>query len=329
MRPLADAISRDGHFLVMSDPIGFRVWDLNRPAAAPILLKGSQRDTDSGFAIRPGGRQFAVAVRDLKVYDLDSPAAEPVRLQGRDDLTECLFAGTGFRGLAAFRRGGEAVLWSTVDPEARPISLGGGKVAVTCMAVSPDGLWLMTGGQDRMTRVWELSTQVPARNVITLGGHRGPITAVAFSPDGRWLASGSEDGTVRLWDFAAKSTDLPFAVLAGHEKGVVCLAFSPDSRRLATGDAAAARLWDLATTRPAAETVIPNGHGAPVSQVAFDADRRWLITASDAVRAWVLPLDELLELARQTAGRNLTHEEWARYFPGQPYHKTFLQFDAP
>jgi WD40 repeat protein len=66
-----------------------------------------------------------------------------------------------------------------------------------CQAVSPDGLTLATGGEDRIVYLWDLGR---GKQLLAFRGHRGEIKCLAFSPDGSWLASGSEDTTVLLWD---------------------------------------------------------------------------------------------------------------------------------
>jgi WD40 repeat protein len=66
------------------------------------------------------------------------------------------------------------------------------------LAVSPDGRFLATVGQEGVARVWCTADQT---EVATLIGHRGSIYAAAFTPDGSRLATaGMDDGTVRLWD---------------------------------------------------------------------------------------------------------------------------------
>jgi hypothetical protein len=38
---------------------------------------------------------------------------------------------------------------------------------------------------------------------------------------------------------------------------------------------------------------------------------------------WFIQMSDLIDQARIAVGRNLTANEWALYFPGVPYHKTF------
>jgi hypothetical protein len=40
-------------------------------------------------------------------------------------------------------------------------------------------------------------------------------------------------------------------------------------------------------------------------------------------RLWPFQVEDLIDLARITVGRNFTAEEWKLYFPGEPYRKTF------
>jgi hypothetical protein len=67
-----------------------------------------------------------------------------------------------------------------------------------------------------------------------------------------------------------------------------------------------------------------SGHEEDVTAVAVSPDNRWLVAGSEdkTARLWNLRLDELVELACRTVGRNLTKEEWAQYMGDQPYQKT-------
>ena len=67
------------------------------------------------------------------------------------------------------------------------------------LAFSPDRTMFATGSQDKLVRLYDLST---GDIIATFEGHNHFVTSVLFTPDGRALASGSADGTILLWDLA-------------------------------------------------------------------------------------------------------------------------------
>ena len=64
-------------------------------------------------------------------------------------------------------------------------------------------------------------------------------------------------------------------------------------------------------------------HGR-VHLVSASPDGRWLATGSGdwKTRLYLLPLDELKDMACHSAGRNLTEAELQQYFPGEDYRPT-------
>jgi WD40 repeat protein len=68
-----------------------------------------------------------------------------------------------------------------------------------------------------------------------------------------------------------------------------------------------------------------------VNAVAISPDNHWVVTGStdNTARLWLLQVDDLIDLARITAGRNFFAEEWQLYFPGKKYNKTFPDLPEP
>jgi hypothetical protein len=83
------------------------------------------------------------------------------------------------------------------------------------------------------------------------------------------------------------------------------------------------RLWDM--QNPGADPVVLYGHAAPVQAITFSPDGRRLATSGDdkTILMWPMQRNDLRELACRTAGRNMTWEEWQKFFGEQvPYRKT-------
>ncbi|KAF9421922.1 hypothetical protein BGZ94_008718 [Podila epigama] len=85
--------------------------------------------------------------------------------------------------------------------------------ALTCVCWSPDGKYILTGGQDDLVTIWSFKDQ---RIVARCQGHQSYITGVAFDPwrcDERNYRFGSvgEDAKLLLWDFSVGALHKPKA----------------------------------------------------------------------------------------------------------------------
>ncbi|KAF3917847.1 hypothetical protein ABW20_dc0106026 [Dactylellina cionopaga] len=82
-----------------------------------------------------------------------------------------------------------------------------------CVCWSPDGKYVLTGGQDDLISIWSF---VDRRIVARCSGHHSWVTNVAFDPwrcDARTYRFGSvgEDGRLLLWDFSVGMLSRPKA----------------------------------------------------------------------------------------------------------------------
>uniref|UniRef100_T1K9I8 Anaphase-promoting complex subunit 4-like WD40 domain-containing protein n=1 Tax=Tetranychus urticae TaxID=32264 RepID=T1K9I8_TETUR len=112
------------------------------------------------------------------------------------------------------------------------------KDPITCLAVSRDGTYAVTGSRDSLVKVWNLSS---GETHATLSGHSAPITCVSFSPNGFFCVSGSEDKTVRVWSL---TLGLKVFVYPDHSAAIDSVFVSTDSRRILSIDSQGFhRLW--------------------------------------------------------------------------------------
>ncbi len=97
---------------------------------------------------------------------------------------------------------------------------------VECLAFSPDGEKIATGGFDRTAKIWEVQS---GDEKETLRGHFAPVVNVDFGPDSNKLLTASQDGIAKFWDLERSSES---RILKRHLQSVNAISFSPDSRWL-------------------------------------------------------------------------------------------------
>ncbi|MDP3048849.1 MAG: caspase family protein [Thermodesulfovibrionales bacterium] len=161
---------------------------------------------------------------------------------------------------------------------------------VKSIAFSPDNKYVLSGGYDKIIKLWDLESM---KEIRIFKGHTSGILSIAFSPDGKYAVSGSWDTTLKLWDIA---TGREIRTFSGHADGIYSVAFSPDGKFALSGSwDATVKLWDIATGKEI-KTFIGHSKGyeltnwvtAPgVLSVAFTHNGKYAVSAGDAsVRIW-------------------------------------------
>lgn len=150
--------------------------------------------------------------------------------------------------------------------------------AVRALAISADGLHLISGSFDTSAIRWSLSRNV-AEQVMRF--HDGPVNAVAWLTDGRIVTAGG-DAHIAIWTAGKPSPD---RVLDGHTGPIAALAISPDGKMLASASwDRTVRLWPLA----GGPSRVLEGNGQNVNGVAFSPDGAAVISAGydGTIRVW-------------------------------------------
>jgi WD40 repeat protein/ABC-type branched-subunit amino acid transport system substrate-binding protein len=302
------ALSDDGTRLLAGLEDGSaRVWD-TRTGGEALTLSGHQGKVWSaaisrdGSRLATGGSNGTVCVWDAVTGDLLWTGS------ARGDTVVAVAFSPDDTLLAGASADGTAQLWNSITGQ-NVLTLTGHTGPLTSVAFSPDGMRLATASQGRgdAIRIWDVRSGDLGQ---TLTGHEDAVWTVAFNHDGTRLVSASRDGTVRIWDVSRGALTM---TLYGH-RSLVSATFSPDGQRVATGDRdGLVQLWDVGTGREMLElTGAEVGEG--IDSLAFSSDgRRLAVRGDQAVRLYVVSIEDLSALVRSRLSRWWTPEECRRF----------------
>ena len=153
-----------------------------------------------------------------------------------------------------------------------------------CMAYSPDGVVICTGGEDGKIKLWNSTSGFCY--VTMEKTHTAPVTAVAFA-NASVVLSASLDGTVcahdlyryRTFKTFTSPTPVQFLCLSVDPSGEIIVAGSADPFHIYVWNMQTAKLLDVLT-----------GHTGPVCAMCFQSNGGTLITGSwdGTVKLWDL-----------------------------------------
>ncbi|MBK6930212.1 MAG: caspase family protein [Saprospirales bacterium] len=190
-------------------------------------------------------------------------------------------------------------VWYAPAQSPRLIIPTGHTDAVTSVACSPDGKYILTGSKDNIAKLWNRS----GREIGAFTGHKESVRAVAFSPalpgDSLYVLTGSNDGTAKLWNLH----QVLLRTFGGHTNRVTAVAFSPDGKKIVTGSRDnIARFWERSTGKPLGMFQ----HAGEVTAVAYSPDGKYIVTGSkdQTVRLWDPASGKLLRTLNHPAAVN-------------------------
>jgi len=260
-------------------------------------------------AVTPDG-QFAACSRAnrIAIYHLPTGRRISNEVAHRDQVNALAFspdgmllASGGYREVKLWRRSRETPNLKLAD-------------AGTKLAVSTDGKWLASGGEDGQVKLWQLPAGT-AGPIIAAASV--PVIAVSFSPDGsklacataekslslwsvaeakqlvhvavpsdvNWLAwigdqlaSAGSDGVIRMWNDALT----PLKELPGHAGSVTAIA-AQGAQLLSGGADGSVRVWDLEK----GQSTLQMAHGGGVTAVAIRPDgKRFASAGGKVAKLW-------------------------------------------
>jgi WD40 repeat protein/DNA-binding SARP family transcriptional activator/energy-coupling factor transporter ATP-binding protein EcfA2 len=318
------AYSRDGRLVATGGTDGTaRIWDAVAGRALLTLQAGPAPVDAVAFA--PDGKSLATASADgrVRVWNI-TPAGS------RDWLTFTAHPG-GVESLLYTDGGRRLSTTGLLDRRDKVWDARTGALMAASHAITIPGVILgsliaesrsftslgatsPTGATVGVTTDGEATLyNAQGRPLMRLAPQHGGVQAVAFNASGSRLAVGSRDGSVVVYDPANRRGVL---TLATGQDVVEAVAFSPDGKVLATGGQdTTAKLWDAATGTQRATLT---GHTSALSALAFNGSGTRLATGSldGTVRVYILPLDQLVAVARRRLTEGWTRAECVHYLGG-------------
>lgn len=183
---------------------------------------------------------------------------------------------------------------------------------ITQLRFSRDSHTLLSCGDDRTLRQWDLTQEEAEVARYALQDHPGRNWAMDITPDGELLAGAGGDLSIRLWN--VRNGQL-LRRLQGHTQDVIAVAFDPTGTLLAAScQDHKVQIWDIRT-----QTLrgVLRGHSDGVEDVVFCAPRPGQATllasssVDQTIRLWDAQSGQLVQILRG-------HTSWIRAIAVSP-----------
>jgi WD40 repeat protein len=158
---------------------------------------------------------------------------------------------------------------------------------VFAVKYSPQGDKFMSGGMDKMIRVWSKDGEL----LNEIKGHDESVKSLHWSKDNAHIFSGSasSDCTIRKWRLIDGQE---LVVLRGHTNMVSSLCMCPHECHLISASRdCSIRIWDLKTNMLVGDPLL---HDDELFALAISTDGKYIATAGADARIYLWRLDVVL-----------------------------------
>ncbi|XP_069672562.1 U3 small nucleolar RNA-interacting protein 2 [Periplaneta americana] len=174
------------------------------------------------------------------------------------------------------------VKWSLIDrckvkcitrkQKGSPDSDKGHTATVLCLAISSDGRFLASGGENKTIQVWNPDS---LEHIHTFKGHNGAVTGLAFRKGTHQLFSVSEDKAVKIWSLDEMAY---VESLFGHQTGITSVDVLSRERAVTSGGRDhTVRIWKIIEE----SQLIYNGHVGSIDAVKLVNEEHFFSCGDD------------------------------------------------
>ncbi|MBD2102582.1 eIF2A-related protein [Leptolyngbya sp. FACHB-261] len=258
--------SPNGKYILTNSDDSY-VWDLSGKQIARFKVDDKWATTQTGFS--PDSQHIFVATpHKTYIRDLSGRLIREIKNE------KVLNSDAGFspNGKRFFTTDDTIKVWDIRDAAVKTWDLSGDLLTELTgnqrsPRWSPDGRYIVTFGQDRMVRIWDLSDRTP----VTIKSKDG-VMGASWSPDGKYIVTPTQE-SVLIWDSYGKQ----LARFQGHSDLVSSANFSPDGKLIVTASSdKTARVWNTSGE----QLLLLPEHENGIEYAAFSPNGKYILTTT-------------------------------------------------
>lgn len=154
---------------------------------------------------------------------------------------------------------------------------------IKALIVNEDARTLITGSQDSLIKIWDISNISNITNIKILYGHNNYVRSLLYLESLRMIISGSEDRTIKIWDYVTGDC---LGTLIGHNKEVFSLGFLNKQKKLISGGADGhLKIWTI-SNKECVKTI--KAHQTMINSMLIIENLNYVITggADRMIKIW-------------------------------------------